>query len=112
MSNNISATTYYIKGAKSLLECKLIFNNIDLFTPKSKTKLYEKTFNVIDLSNFPEHHPSKVEPSGYCLHALFRSFITKLILSFIIFKSISYYPTSNTGAIHYLITFVNISIRN
>jgi hypothetical protein len=58
-----------------LYERQLIFNNIDLFASNSKTKFYEKIFDVIDLSNFPKYHPSKVAPTGFPLHALFRSFI-------------------------------------
>lgn len=75
MSNNISTTKYYIKEAKPLFERQLIFNNIDLFTSNSKTKFYEKIFDIIDLSSFPKYHSSKVGPTGYCLHALLRSFI-------------------------------------
>lgn len=75
MSNNISTTKYYIKEAKPLYERQLIFNNIDLFASNSKTKFYEKIFDAIDLSQFPKYHPSKYGPTGYSLHALFRSFI-------------------------------------
>lgn len=58
-----------------MYERQLIFNNIDLFASNSKTKFYEKIFDVINLSEFPKHHPSKFGPTGYSLHALFRSLI-------------------------------------
>ena len=58
-----------------MYERQLIFNNIDLFASNSKSKFYEKIFDSIDLSNFPKYHPSKFGPTGYSLHALFRSFI-------------------------------------
>ena len=58
-----------------MYERQLIFNNIDLFASNSKTKFYEKIFDAIDLSKFPKYHTSKFGPTGYSLHALFRSFI-------------------------------------
>ncbi|SDZ39234.1 hypothetical protein SAMN05660462_02995, partial [Proteiniborus ethanoligenes] len=48
-----------------MFERQLIFNNIDLFTSNSKTKFYEKIFDIIDLSSFPKYHSSKVGPTGY-----------------------------------------------
>lgn len=45
-----------------MYERQLIFNNIDLFASNSKTKFYEKIFDVIDLSKFPKYHTSKFGP--------------------------------------------------
>ncbi len=55
-----------------MYERQLIFNCIDLFASNSKTKFYEKIFDVIDLSSFPRYLPSKFGPKGYNRHALFR----------------------------------------
>lgn len=54
---------------------QLIFNNIELFSSNSKTCFYEKTFDTIDLSNFPKYPLSKYGSKGFNRHALFRSFI-------------------------------------
>lgn len=58
-----------------MFERQLVLNCVDLFSSNRKSKFYEKLFDVIDLSDFPEYHPSKFGPKGYNLHALFRSFI-------------------------------------
>lgn len=58
-----------------MFERQLVLNCIDWFSSSSKTKFYEKIFDVIDLSCVPEYHLSKCGPKGYNHHALIRSFI-------------------------------------
>lgn len=58
-----------------MYKCQLIFTNVDLFATNNKTKFYEKIFDTIDLSCFPEYLPSKFGSKSYNRHALFKSFI-------------------------------------
>ena len=58
-----------------MFERQLIFDCIDLFSNNKKSKFYEKVFDTIDLSCFPEYPESMRGPKGYSFHALFRAFI-------------------------------------